>query len=205
MMHWIYVLKCKNDTLYVGETKNLYSRLYQHNNKKGSKHTIESPPDNLIALYKVQSLYRFLQFSREIAKEVPNVTIIEELLDEFHMTEWNNKDWARTMEDFITEYLLSSNVCVNGGKFVNENKYSLKRTFENKDFTYFPRCHCGLPCDVHMKVAKVKNSKYYKIFFMCSLKNIWDAMREQFTVFSLQVPCSFYQECTNGLEYRIQP
>lgn len=203
MMHWIYVLKCKNDTLYVGETKNLYSRLYQHNNKKGSKHTIESPPDNLIALYKVQSLYRHLQYCREITNDSPDSIVIEELLDEFHTTEWNNKDWARTMEDFITEYLLSSGVCVNGGKFVNENKYTIKRTFLDQEFAHIPRCHCGLPCEVHMRVMKVKSNKYYKIYFMCSLKNIWSSMREQFTAFSLKMPCSFYQECTDGLEYRI--
>jgi predicted GIY-YIG superfamily endonuclease len=43
-MHWIYVLECENNIIYVGETKKLYSRLYQHMNKRGSKHTSENVP-----------------------------------------------------------------------------------------------------------------------------------------------------------------
>ena len=65
-MHWVYIINCENNIIYVGETKNLYSRLHQHTNNKGSKHTIENKPQSLSGLYKVQGHYRLLLYNREI-------------------------------------------------------------------------------------------------------------------------------------------
>ena len=40
MLHYIYILKCKDDTLYVGCTNNLTKRIKEHNcEKKGAHYT----------------------------------------------------------------------------------------------------------------------------------------------------------------------
>jgi putative endonuclease len=36
--HHVYILKCKDETLYVGCTNNLEKRLHQHNNSKSGAH-----------------------------------------------------------------------------------------------------------------------------------------------------------------------
>ena len=38
MPHFVYVLRCADDTLYVGCTNNLKKRLEQHNNSKSGAH-----------------------------------------------------------------------------------------------------------------------------------------------------------------------
>jgi len=54
-MHWVYVLKCANNIIYVGETKRLYRRLNEHCNKdSGSCTTHDFYPQSLICLYKVE-------------------------------------------------------------------------------------------------------------------------------------------------------
>ena len=37
-MHYVYILQCADDTLYVGCTNNLEKRLRQHNNSKSGAH-----------------------------------------------------------------------------------------------------------------------------------------------------------------------
>jgi putative endonuclease len=37
-MHYTYILRCKDDTLYVGSTNDLKKRLHQHNNSKSGAH-----------------------------------------------------------------------------------------------------------------------------------------------------------------------
>ena len=38
MLHYVYILKCSDQTLYVGSTNNLEKRLHQHNNLKSGAH-----------------------------------------------------------------------------------------------------------------------------------------------------------------------
>jgi putative endonuclease len=37
-MYYAYILKCNDETLYVGSTNDLKKRLYQHNNLKSAAH-----------------------------------------------------------------------------------------------------------------------------------------------------------------------
>ncbi|MEI6304540.1 MAG: GIY-YIG nuclease family protein [Candidatus Taylorbacteria bacterium] len=37
-MYYIYILKCVDDTLYVGSTNDLEGRIYRHNNSKSGAH-----------------------------------------------------------------------------------------------------------------------------------------------------------------------
>ncbi len=38
-MHYIYIVECKDKTLYTGYTNNLDKRIKTHNEKKGAKYT----------------------------------------------------------------------------------------------------------------------------------------------------------------------
>jgi putative endonuclease len=38
MSYFVYILKCADDTLYVGSTNNLEKRLHQHNHAKSGAH-----------------------------------------------------------------------------------------------------------------------------------------------------------------------
>lgn len=36
--YWVYILKCSDDTLYIGSTSDLNRRLHQHNHAKAGAH-----------------------------------------------------------------------------------------------------------------------------------------------------------------------
>lgn len=56
-MHYVYILRCADDTLYVGCTNNLEKRLHQHNNaKSGAHYTKIRRPVNLIYSEKYKTL-----------------------------------------------------------------------------------------------------------------------------------------------------
>ena len=38
-MHWIYILRCNDNVIYIGETTRLYKRLMEHKNGEGSDTT----------------------------------------------------------------------------------------------------------------------------------------------------------------------
>ena len=37
-IYYVYILRCADDTLYIGSTNNLEKRLHQHNNAKSGAH-----------------------------------------------------------------------------------------------------------------------------------------------------------------------
>jgi len=47
-MAWMYILKCADDSYYVGSTKNLDLRLAQHQSGKGSRYTSGRLPVELV-------------------------------------------------------------------------------------------------------------------------------------------------------------
>lgn len=46
-MHFVYIVECKDGTLYTGWTTNLEQRVKQHNNGKGAKYTQSRYPVTL--------------------------------------------------------------------------------------------------------------------------------------------------------------
>ena len=195
---------CENNKIYVGETKHLYNRLNQHMSKRGSKHTIENNPQSLCALYKVHGHYRFYQLCDEMEKDVPDEEYVGELLQSFSMIEWNNKDWARFVEDFLTEYLLQFNdIDTYGGKYTGVNKDHIERRFAPKVFHRVPLCKCKFPAEVRLKKVKIKEKTYYKLYFVCCIENAWTEMRKDMSRLGIQEGCSFYQEYMEHIEQRI--
>ena len=56
-MHWIYILKCYDDhpdnvdcIYYVGQTKRLYSRFWEHRRGRGGTNTYVFTPQELVCL-----------------------------------------------------------------------------------------------------------------------------------------------------------
>jgi putative endonuclease len=47
-MAWMYILKCADDSYYVGSTKNLDLRMIQHQSGKGSRYTSGRLPVELV-------------------------------------------------------------------------------------------------------------------------------------------------------------
>lgn len=201
-MHWIYVIKCNDDRIYVGETKRLFSRLYQHENNKGSKHTTQFKPASILGLYIVGVNYKFFEYVREIEND-GNIDTLKKIIKNANECVWNNKKFALETENFITECILSTNENTFGGKYVNDNRFKLlesididkKRFLENR-----PVCKCGLPTEIKI----TKPGKYYKIYYVCSKKNIWENMRERFKHLNIPKCCDFYCEYLDDLEYRVK-
>jgi putative endonuclease len=48
IMAWMYILKCADDSYYVGSTKNLDLRIVQHQSGKGSRYTSGRLPVELV-------------------------------------------------------------------------------------------------------------------------------------------------------------
>ena len=46
-MHYVYILRCADDTLYTGWTTDLEKRIRAHNGKKGAKYTKSRTPVTL--------------------------------------------------------------------------------------------------------------------------------------------------------------
>ena len=56
-MHWIYVIECENNIIYVGETYRLFSRLKEHCKKHtGSVTTHSVDPKKLIGLFRLENI-----------------------------------------------------------------------------------------------------------------------------------------------------
>jgi putative endonuclease len=75
-MHTTYILKCADDTLYVGCTNDLEKRLREHNNAKaGAKYTSGRRP--VILVYKER--FRTLAKARAREAELKRLTKEEKL------------------------------------------------------------------------------------------------------------------------------
>ena len=48
MKGYVYILRCSDSSYYTGSTKNIETRLYQHQNGEGAKHTKTRLPVELV-------------------------------------------------------------------------------------------------------------------------------------------------------------
>ncbi len=65
-MWFVYMLRCSNGSLYVGETTDVAQRVADHRRGRGSAHTAKHRP--------VQLAYAIAQRLRQVSREVVNVT-----------------------------------------------------------------------------------------------------------------------------------
>ena len=211
MVHWIYVVKCSDDFIYVGETEHLYKRLTQHIHGRGGKNTHTHIPRKLIGLFKLNDNQSFYQYNSAIKFGTSNniQTAINEwgswgdnLFIENRFTERlfyerrNNHDYGTGNEWYR----------VRGGKYTRESlddsMHTAKEMCErpNKvgpcfmtipidripdgDIIDRPLCHCGMPTEV--KLSKDKT----KIYYVCAIKNVWN---DFFKEINVDEPCNFWE------------
>ncbi|MDO5047922.1 MAG: GIY-YIG nuclease family protein [Anaerococcus sp.] len=68
MTHWVYMLRCKDKSLYTGYTNNLKKRLKAHRSGKGAKYTRGRGPLTLVYYKEVSSMSEGLKLERKIKK-----------------------------------------------------------------------------------------------------------------------------------------
>jgi putative endonuclease len=71
-MHYVYIVECRDRTLYTGYTNDIEKRISKHNSGKGAKYTRSRLPVTLLALWAFDSKasalreeYRIKRLSRE--------------------------------------------------------------------------------------------------------------------------------------------
>lgn len=201
-MRWIYILKCrhyKTDKLYyyIGQTKRLYRRFWEHIGGNGGINTSIYIPKYIVGLYKVDILGKFLNYIDEI-NSLEAKKLIYRKLKKFNDDieegyEYNSNEYD--IENFITECMIINNSKkwhkIRGGKYTRfdaEYKYP-----ENLILKKLPVCKCGLPCDI-----KCKDESY--LYFRCSKKNMWNDLEELFNL--EKEPCNFYKEFTDDKQIK---
>lgn len=174
MVHWVYMVECEDNYLYIGTTKRLYRRFNEHIRGNGSVNTGEHKPLYLVGLYKVSDNYSFLQYRNQILKKKE--------YNKFTIQDWGNGDDTGNLEieNHITEMCMflrgkeSEDFALNDGEWrkVRGGKYTSYRNVnpvENvlvEDIIDRPCCDCEYPCEVKLS----KDKKY--IYFVCSMKNV---------------------------------
>lgn len=212
MVHWIYIIKCSHDFIYVGETINLYKRLNQHIKGRGGKNTYIHVPKKLIGLYKLVDNQSFYNYNSAIKNGTQ------------HELEYVIKDWGTWGDNLFIENRFTERLFyerrnnheygtgnewyrVRGGKYtrdsLDDTMCSAKEMCESptripgtlvlstpihniseEEIVDRPLCHCGMPCEV--KLSKDKK----KIYFVCAIKNVWEPF---FHGIDVDTPCNFWK------------
>jgi predicted GIY-YIG superfamily endonuclease len=212
MVHWVYVLECEDNIVYVGETINFDTRFIQHLTGNGGATTSKYKPCKLIGLYRVNENHAFMRYRNTVKSGEYN---------RFLLDNWDNSGDNLLIENHITERYLwerrnnheygSGNEWyrIRGGKYTYESldgtlhyakeacsrpnrvKGSYKcisselSSLKEEEVVDRPLCKCGYPSEVKLSIDKSK------IYFVCSLKNIGKSPFK-----FLQIPCDFYQQYT---------
>jgi predicted GIY-YIG superfamily endonuclease len=220
-MRWIYILNCYNDNeilkhpidrnniYYIGQTKRLYSRFWEHSGGRGGVNTLTFKPQELIAIYKVSEISKFINYNEKVVN-INN----DKNLEWTYYTGYNNpyyilNYWDGIQVEHDDHFLCENNIAeclmihdknnwenVRGGKYV---RFDCVYKFPNNDFIReLPLCNCGLPCDI--KKHKNKNSLYFR----CAKNNMWDELKENFEYLDCgEDPCKFYKEYFTDIKLRI--
>ena len=67
-MHYFYILKCKDKSLYCGSTNNIKNRELMHNQGKGSKYVRSRGGGKIVYFEKFRTLGKALKREAEIKK-----------------------------------------------------------------------------------------------------------------------------------------
>jgi putative endonuclease len=212
MVHWIYIIECNDNFIYVGETSNIYRRLKEHKRGKGGKNTHNHIPKKLIGLYKVNDNQSFYQYNSAI--NFGTQQNVQRVIDE-----WGQTGDNLFIENRITERLFyerknnheygtgSEWYRIRGGKYTRDNlddemlwaKELCERpnripgtlrmvtpvdSMTEEEIVDRPLCICGMPCEVKLSKDKIK------IYFVCALKNVCDNF---IRVVDIGTPCNYFK------------
>lgn len=193
-MFWIYIIYC-DGCYYVGQTKRLYRRFWEHLNGNGGVNTscFLNEQIEIAGIYKVDTICKFLRYNEIVST---NNTSSYKYFGSHILRNWNTEDYIDNdplvAENNITECLLyhkDDKMNIKGGKYIwTDEDVHFNMTFKmmNTHIDKLPLCKCGIPCDIK------KNDQHNYIFFRCPKKNMWDDMKERFDIF--ETPCDYFQE-----------
>lgn len=209
MTHWIYIIECEDDYLYIGETTRLFKRFNEHLKGRGGSNTIKHKPIKLVGLYKVNENDSFIKYRSSIKSGEYNKFIIDNWANEIS---YDNL----LVENHFTERMLyerRENTCyggglewykIRGGKYTKnelDEVVSMYKLASEKDgrtcysknpieimsvdsIVDRPLCKCEYPSEV--KLSRYKS----QIYFVCALKNVWDNFFEDLEIAKA---CDFWQ------------
>jgi predicted GIY-YIG superfamily endonuclease len=221
MVHWVYVLECEDDYIYVGETKRLFRRFSEHLKSRGGFNTIKHKPHKLIGLYRVCANHSFMKYRNSIRSGEYDRFILEKwedegdnLLIENHITERlfyerrNNheygtgNEWYRirggkyTRETLDDDMYYAKLLCERPNRIPDSLKMSTPIDYiPENSIVDRPLCNCNYPSEV--KLSKDKT----KIYFVCALKNVWGNL---FSDLEIDEPCDFWQLYTEDRDVKAQ-
>lgn len=185
-LHWVYILECEKDVLYVGTTTRLFRRFWEHINGNGGINTSKYNPKKIVAIYKVDILGQFFECNYRIDNNMllGNIYFNRNIIENFN-TEICDYDHLK-QENNIAEKLMidNPNMKIRGGKYVRDD---CNYKFPQNIYNDLPNCKCGLPCDIHQNTL----DKY--LYFRCAKKNIWEEMQEEFDTDN---SCNFFMKYT---------
>ena len=201
-MHWVYILRCEDDCFYVGETNRLYRRLGEHQEGRGGLNTSIYTPEEIVAIYKVHIICKFIDYDKYVSKIIDRhceheyVTFKLRNFNDNDDDDDDDDDDNLCAENYITECLMIHKKDtwkkIRGGKYT---RFDVEYKFPNNHIKDLPLCKCGLPCDIR------KNEDKNYLYFRCAKKNMWDDCREKF---GTDDPCNFFMEYTKDKQFRIQ-
>lgn len=199
-MRWVYILQCDDDYYYVGETKRLYRRFWEHEKGVGGRNTSTFIPESITAIYKISTLCKFFEYNRIVTNKICNIYFdrCKAILEEFNTEEEDDEYDNLLAENNITECLMLHNKDtwqkIRGGKYTRFD-IDYNAPLYNEDIKHLPLCNCGLPCDVR------KNEEHDYLYFRCAKKNMWNNFKEQFDI--QDEPCSYFMKYTEDIEYKL--
>jgi predicted GIY-YIG superfamily endonuclease len=202
-MRWVYILKCEGNNYYVGETKRLYRRFWEHQNGRGCINTITYEPEEIVAIYKVNTICKFLNYNKYVndildsscQEKYDGFNKLRQFNDEVEDDDEYDNLYA---ENNMIECLMTHNIDnwnkFRGGKYT---RFDIDYNYPNNKYIKdLPLCECGLPCDVK------KNEDNNYLYFRCSKKNMWDKLRNNFNIDD--EPCNFFMEYTKDKKLRLE-
>ena len=176
---WIYIFECDDDEdtrtrVYVGLTRRLSTRMYEHFEGRGGANTSVYSPHTLLAVYDALKMYKFMRYA-ELCHEPES-----DDLGEIHsiIKNWDemkpaddytcaDKDSAEVAENFVTEQMMCKcvpNQTVRGGKYTRFGKDNDYYVVSTSTDSVIPLCECGTICDVHKHNGR--------LFFRCGRENL---------------------------------
>ena len=196
-MHWVYILKCSDDYYYIGETKRLYTRFWEHQGGNGGINTTTYKPEKIVAIYKVSILNNFIEYNNIVVNKTCNIYFnrSNKILKEFNNSDNDDNYDKLFAETNITECLMLNKKDnwqkIRGGKYT---RFDIDYTFPiNEQIKNLPLCNCGLPCDIK------NNEEHNYLYFRCAKKNMWPDMKKEFDI--KDEPCNYFMKYTKDIEY----
>ena len=72
MVHWLYIMECKDSYYYVGKTTRLYTRFREIEDGRGGVNTTIYEPINIVSIYKISNIRKFIEYNNNVINTINN-------------------------------------------------------------------------------------------------------------------------------------